>query len=422
MEEISQDSGGRWALLWLSYVFLGMPVVGLVTHGAQLLYTDRYIYLPALLLVPAFGWAVQHAVGMCDGREASRLHKFPPPSRVPRSHGAYQPRTHTAGQEVGSGPSGSPLVSSPSSGGPPGPEGPFPGGGVHLPAPRSPHTSRDWIASYLRSCRVGVLVVAAATVVTLLIGEAVVTRSHIERWRSNLALWSWAVEAGPECHSSYHNLGSALFVRGRQAEASGYLQESLRVFATPLVHQLLGNIAMTGGRYRDAVRRYDEAFEIGHRGLLDRHRAEIFHNLGVVYATENLDRPEEPPDMTAARKLFEEAVRLHRLPQAMEALGLAALKQADYAVSERWYLEAIRAGREFPENFDSLGIALFHQGRVKEAEGFAQKALAREGQLQTTAAHAAAAAREGHDGRTDRREIRQRIEENLSLYHQRLRG
>merc|ERR1712086_511220 len=87
---------------------------------------------------------------------------------------------------------------------------------------------------------------------------------------------------------------------------------------------------------------YDRALEIGNQGLLDHHRAEIFHNLGVLYAR-GLDGAK--PDWENAKKLFTEAVRLQpELVEAHESLGLVAVQGGHHSEALKHYHKAIARG------------------------------------------------------------------------------
>merc|ERR1712137_679189 len=126
-------------------------------------------------------------------------------------------------------------------------------------------------------------------------------------WRSDLSLWANAVVSGPRYHGFYHNLGSALFDAGRHAESVSNFQASLSLHETPLVHMAAGNLALQRHQLdSEVVYHYDRALELGNHGLLDHHRAEIMHNLGVLYAR---GFSGAAPNWEGARKLFSEAAR-----------------------------------------------------------------------------------------------------------------
>ena len=71
---------------------------------------------------------------------------------------------------------------------------------------------------------------AGAALILLGLGSA--TWVQASAWRDSESLWSWAVEAGPECAICFNNLALAVMARGQTREAEDALQRSLALRST----------------------------------------------------------------------------------------------------------------------------------------------------------------------------------------------
>ena len=128
---------------------------------------------------------------------------------------------------------------------------------------------------------------AGAALVLLGLGSA--TWVQASAWRDSESLWSWAVEADPECAICFNNLALAFMTRGRTREAEDALQRSLALREHAMTRNNLGGLLQVQGRTDDAEREYQRAVRLN-PGL-----AQALANLGELYAKQGRHEDALPP-------------------------------------------------------------------------------------------------------------------------------
>jgi len=102
------------------------------------------------------------------------------------------------------------------------------------------------------------LVFAALAVVL-----AVLTIQRNAVYASGLSIWTDTVVKCPQSARAHSNLGAALYRAGRKPEATGQLEEAVRINpGDALTHLMLGNLLAEGGRSAEAIIQYQEALQI----------------------------------------------------------------------------------------------------------------------------------------------------------------
>jgi len=155
-------------------------------------------------------------------------------------------------------------------------------------------------------------VVAATMLVVAVAGGVLATAAQRQTaiWRTSEALWAATIAADPECAVAECNLGHALVMKGRFAEASGHLSRAIDL--RPDFAFAWGNLAailLEAGRYDEAVLCGERALELG-PDLADGDRARIHALLGEAYAALRKDEPAWRHTRAAQRLGFEEAARM----------------------------------------------------------------------------------------------------------------
>lgn len=219
-------------------------------------------------------------------------------------------------------------------------------------------------ALLLRRAR-GVAIALSIVVVAALV---VVSRARTEVYRSPVAIWEGAVDAVPDNHRAWTNLGIALASIGRVDDAIERFQHALdiRPDSPPALYNM-GNALASQGRL-------DEAIDCYRRTIAARPQAaEAHYNMGVALGRQNklddaaaafraaLDiRPDD------AETHYHLAVALRSLDRTQEAIGHARrATQADPSNPNAHYL---------------LGVLLAGDGNVTEAAfHFSRAALLRPG-------------------------------------------
>lgn len=144
-----------------------------------------------------------------------------------------------------------------------------------------------------------------------------------------LVYWPLVGRSGPSA-AGYYNLGSALAMQGRLAEAVESYQQALKVqpdYSMP--HYSLGRIFAEQGKLDQATFHYQEAVKI------DPDFAEAHNNLGNVLARQG--------DLDGAIKHFREALRIRPdLFQSHENLARALALQGNADEAIRHHQEALR--------------------------------------------------------------------------------
>ena len=179
---------------------------------------------------------------------------------------------------------------------------------------------------------------------------------QIRYWRSAYDLWSHTVDVTKDNFFAEENLGAALLVADRSAEALPHLQNAIRIRPSdPAGHLNLAGVLTLSGRTRDAIVEYETAIP----GISDP------HTLGVAHET--LGRLcGEVGNYSKARENYQQALRIN--PEQLTAKdGLAQIEFSD----------AMRNAAESPsgENYFRLGQLFQQADRAPEARAAYEQAL-----------------------------------------------
>jgi tetratricopeptide (TPR) repeat protein len=238
------------------------------------------------------------------------------------------------------------------------------------------------------------LVLGAGAAMLLLLGWT--ARGYGANFRSERALWSFAVARNPGSWLARNNLGRIDLQEGNPEAALAELTEAIRLQPDSAEARANAGAALerlrrpaeAEGRYREAIRidpRFAGAhYDLGHFLLLsDRplEAAEEFraalaleptlatahNNLGLALA--RLGQPQ------AAQWEYAEALRLDpRLVEALLNLGNAAFRLGDAGKAADFYRSALRIDPGYAAAHQNLGAALERLGRGAEAQAEFQAA------------------------------------------------
>ena len=221
------------------------------------------------------------------------------------------------------------------------------------------------------------------------LGLGLATARRTADYRTNLALWADTAAKRPGNAFAQNNLGQALFLAGRAADAEARYVRALELDpGNAQAHYNLANILAGDGRLPRALKEFKEALRL---------RPDFFeahNNLGLAWA--KAGRPQEaiaefaatlrlqPGSFAAHCNLADLLAEAGRLPESIaqyeqalrlepdsaavqENLGVV-LAQADRVAEAITHLAAaVRINPGDPDLHDSLGMALGHVGRDAEA-------------------------------------------------------
>jgi Flp pilus assembly protein TadD len=233
-------------------------------------------------------------------------------------------------------------------------------------------------------------------------GLGCATARRSEAYRSNLALWADTAAQRPGNARAQNNLGQALFLQGRVAEAENLYRKALQLDpGNAQAHYNLANILDHDGRMPEALAEY------GHALALRPEFFEAHNNLGLALA--KAGRPAaaiaefqatlrlQPDSFAAHCNLADALAQVGRFPESVEQYEQALRLEPDFApVQENLGLALAQAGRVpdavapleaavrlnpgDAESHDNLGMVLGHLGRDAEARAqFAEGVRLREG-------------------------------------------
>jgi tetratricopeptide (TPR) repeat protein len=155
---------------------------------------------------------------------------------------------------------------------------------------------------------------AGAAVVLLGLGSA--TWVQASAWRDSESLWTWAVEADPECAICVNNLALAFMTRGRTREAEDALRRSLALREHAMTRNNLGGVLQVQGRTGEAEREYQRAVSLN-PGL-----GQALANLGELYAEQGRYEDALPP----LRRVFQISPAF---PRIRASLGQSLRRRGD---------------------------------------------------------------------------------------------
>jgi tetratricopeptide (TPR) repeat protein len=193
----------------------------------------------------------------------------------------------------------------------------------------------------------------AAVVLVIL---ALFTSDQIRYWRSADDLWAHTVDVTKDNFVGEENLGAALLVSDRAAEALPHLQRAVLIKPQdPAGHLTLAGVLAVNGRTRDAIAEYETAIP---RVSDPKMRAVACETLGRLYS--------QVGNYSKARASYQQALQID--PQRTSAKeGLAKVEFSD----------AIRNVAESPsgETYLRLGQVFQQAGHVPEARAAYKQAL-----------------------------------------------
>ena len=228
-----------------------------------------------------------------------------------------------------------------------------------------------------------VLVLLAA----LGLGLATERRSLV--YRTNLALWADTAAKRPGNAFAQNNLGKALFLAGRVAEAETHYARALQLDpGDALAHYNLGNIRANDGRLPEAIAEYGRALRL-QPDLFEAH-----NNLGLALV--KAGRPlaaiaefeatlrHEPDSFEAHCNLADVLAQVGRVPESIDQYELALRLEPNAAAVHENLAMALAQAERVPEaisHFEAavriepgdadlhynLGLVLGHAGRADEA-------------------------------------------------------
>jgi tetratricopeptide (TPR) repeat protein len=231
------------------------------------------------------------------------------------------------------------------------------------------------LAFFLRRCQgFPVFHRRAATAAAALLIVLLAARSAAElpNWRDTLTLFGHVIEVNPASAASHSNLGHALWMAGRNAEAKGHYEAALRLNPQyGIAWNNLGNLYLFEGKTEAAVEQYTKALESSNRDDV----ADALNNLGI--ASDRLGRTDEAIGfyrrVLAVRPDYDKAYNnlahvLARKGQFEEAIGLywkAIELKPNYA----------DARRNLSVLLNDLGFELAKNNQLKDAVALYEEAI-----------------------------------------------
>ena len=192
-----------------------------------------------------------------------------------------------------------------------------------------------------------------AVAIVLQLGTAAYSRNCV--YATPLSLWQDTVAKAPANTRAHYNLGGALSMYGRTAEAIEQHRETIRLNPDDAdAHYKLGIALARSGRAAEAMEYFQEVIRI------HPDRADAHYNLGLALG--------ETGRMAKAIEQYREAIRLD--PDSADAhfnLGIALAKSGRAPDAIAQYRETLRIHPDSADTCYNLGIALARAGRKTEA-------------------------------------------------------
>jgi tetratricopeptide (TPR) repeat protein len=207
--------------------------------------------------------------------------------------------------------------------------------------------------------------VALATVaIAAITGLAVTAHRQTSRWRDTETLWRHALSVTAGNYIAHDNLGRALMMKQRKAEAIVEHRRALEINPRyAIAANNAGLLLQDGGQLDEALSYFEQAISA------DPQYALAHHNLGnALFAAGRID------DAIAHQRRA-----LEILPQFSRAecnLGIAYQRTGRVATAITHYERAIKIDPSFAGAYGNLGSALVLTGRLREAMPHLTRALA----------------------------------------------
>jgi len=182
-------------------------------------------------------------------------------------------------------------------------------------------------------------------------------------WTEAVAHYLEALRIQPGNPNVHNNLALALLELGRPSDAVSHYREALRLRPDDAdLHQSLGLALTRQGRLAEAIAEYRESLR------LDPEQPDTQNNLGIALARDGR--------LNEALVHFREAVRMRSShAEAHHNWGLVLARQGDLAEATRHLREAVRINPGYAEAHNNLGIALAMQGQLSEAADHFREAI-----------------------------------------------
>jgi len=201
--------------------------------------------------------------------------------------------------------------------------------------------------------------------VCVLVALGLATTRQLSYWSSNYDLWSHALAVTRKNYIAENNLGGALVLLGRAAEACPHFEAAAEINPRdPMSHFNMGACLQDGGNLNGAIQQYHTTIELTSDRLL---LASAYANQGTAYRDLGDDRD--------ARDSYDQALKLN--PAQFNAyLGLGRLLEQAGNLTEAIanYTQSVEL-RPTDEGYIFLGRALQAAGRRQEALAAYQAAL-----------------------------------------------
>ncbi len=213
-----------------------------------------------------------------------------------------------------------------------------------------------WPGSRLQPLALGLPVV-------LLAAMAVGTAARNRVWRSQLSLWSDAVEKAPDCPRALNNLGNALVARQRLPEAVEVYRRAVAIEPKDAeLHSNLGRALFLRGEPKQAVVHYLDALS------LDPSLAKTHYNLGIALMQAGMK--------SEAIHHYRLALRIEpRYANAHNNLGAALAVQGELEQAMQHYRRALELDAGHAEAHNNLGLALMSRNQLQDAAAHFRRAV-----------------------------------------------
>ncbi len=192
--------------------------------------------------------------------------------------------------------------------------------------------------------------------VFLLVFLISVTDAYLRKWSNSTSLFQHALSVTKNNYLALNNLGTTLYLQGKEEEAISYYREAIRI--NPFyaeAHYNLGVVLARQGHLEEAEAHYKETLRINP----NHERAN--NNLGLLYDKKGM--------LSKAIQYYNEALRIRPDDEVAHTnIGVVFAKQGDFKNAIKHHAEAIRIKPDFPLAHKNMAIALIQLERHQEAK------------------------------------------------------
>lgn len=220
---------------------------------------------------------------------------------------------------------------------------------------------------------------ATAVAVAITFGYASWQRTYA--FRDLASLWEQTIEANPDALVAHTSLVGISKNYGRAALAREQAERALLAFGraeairplTPAEKNGKAVMLMTIGRNDQAAKYFEEVCEASGGTIDTIHDANM--NLALILVGRH--------QLEQARDRVKLALAAKPSDLGQYLMGVICQEMGRYQDAESWFREAIKSNERSARFADALGMLLFHEGRIREAIEWCEKAV----QLQPTEAY-----------------------------------